>query len=270
MRAIDVADDVVADVADVRVPGRVREHLEAVELRPRRVFRRPRRRASSRPALLPLLLDGLGFVVRHDLDRRGSPRRTPHRCRSRGPMPHCAPAFATAPAGRRSFSGGRPAGARRTPGPSFGWLTRARIVGHSRRTDLKIITHANTAIGRSARHSAPVRHGWPTHQEACERVRRIVECRERRLEALAERLQVVTALGDQRDPRSSRPGVQRPNNRGVSVGGHAHRRERVTLVRVEAGRQSPAPARTARAPGARWSCTRARSRRRQPLPRAAR
>ena len=27
-----VADDVVADVADVRVPGRVREHLEAVVL----------------------------------------------------------------------------------------------------------------------------------------------------------------------------------------------------------------------------------------------
>ena len=33
----DVADDVVADVADVRVPGRVREHLQAVELRPRRI-----------------------------------------------------------------------------------------------------------------------------------------------------------------------------------------------------------------------------------------
>ena len=29
----DVADHVVADVPDVRVPGRVREHLEAVELR---------------------------------------------------------------------------------------------------------------------------------------------------------------------------------------------------------------------------------------------
>ena len=32
-----VADDVVADVADVRVARRVGEHLQAVELRPRRV-----------------------------------------------------------------------------------------------------------------------------------------------------------------------------------------------------------------------------------------
>ena len=40
-----VADDVVADVSDVRVSGRVREHLQAVELRPRRSRRPPRTRA---------------------------------------------------------------------------------------------------------------------------------------------------------------------------------------------------------------------------------
>jgi len=32
-----VADDVVADVPDVRVPGRIREHLEAVKLLARRI-----------------------------------------------------------------------------------------------------------------------------------------------------------------------------------------------------------------------------------------
>ena len=42
-----VADDVVADVPDVRVAGRIREHLQAVELRPRRIDRRPRTRASA-------------------------------------------------------------------------------------------------------------------------------------------------------------------------------------------------------------------------------
>ena len=41
----DVADDVVADVPDVRVARRIREHLEAVELRPRRIVGRPRTRA---------------------------------------------------------------------------------------------------------------------------------------------------------------------------------------------------------------------------------
>ena len=60
----DVADHVVADVPDVRVPGRVREHLEAVELRLRGSSVTSNARAP--PALLPLLLDCLGFVVGHD------------------------------------------------------------------------------------------------------------------------------------------------------------------------------------------------------------
>ncbi len=52
----DVADHVVADVAHVRVPGRVREHLEAVELRPGLVlgdFEGPR----LGPVALPLRLE---------------------------------------------------------------------------------------------------------------------------------------------------------------------------------------------------------------------
>ena len=59
-----VADDVVADVADVGVPGRVGEHFEAVELRARRVdldFERPLRR----PVLLPFLVELLWLVLGH-------------------------------------------------------------------------------------------------------------------------------------------------------------------------------------------------------------
>ena len=59
-----VADDVVADVADVRVPGRIREHLEAVELRPRRIDVHLER-AGRGPALLPLLVEFLRLVVGH-------------------------------------------------------------------------------------------------------------------------------------------------------------------------------------------------------------
>ena len=58
----DVADHVVADVADVRVSGGIREHLEAVELRPRSIDL-DLEGAGVGPARLPLLLDGLGRVV---------------------------------------------------------------------------------------------------------------------------------------------------------------------------------------------------------------
>jgi hypothetical protein len=78
----DVADQVVADVADVRVPRGVREHLEAVELGLRGIFsdlERPR----AAPAVLPLLLYGLGLVLRHDPSIIS--------CRPRGPgsTPRC-------------------------------------------------------------------------------------------------------------------------------------------------------------------------------------
>ena len=56
----DVADDVVADVSDVRMARRVREHLEAVVLRARRVFS-DLERARARPAVLPFLVEGLGL-----------------------------------------------------------------------------------------------------------------------------------------------------------------------------------------------------------------
>ena len=59
-----VADDVVADVPDVRVARGVGEHLEAVVLRPRRVFR-DLERARGGPLLLPLLVQLLRFVIRH-------------------------------------------------------------------------------------------------------------------------------------------------------------------------------------------------------------
>ena len=71
----DVANHVVADVADVRVPGGVREHLEAVELGLRLVDL-DLEGAGFGPALLPLRLDDLGFVVRHDglaVSRRAGP-----------------------------------------------------------------------------------------------------------------------------------------------------------------------------------------------------
>jgi hypothetical protein len=51
----DVANDVIADVADVRVPRRVREHLETVVLRPGWIFG-DLKRAGVGPALLPLLI----------------------------------------------------------------------------------------------------------------------------------------------------------------------------------------------------------------------
>ena len=59
-----VADDVVPDVPDVRVARRVREHLQAVELRTRRVDL-DLERARRRPLLLPLLVELLRLVVGH-------------------------------------------------------------------------------------------------------------------------------------------------------------------------------------------------------------
>ena len=60
----DVADDVVADVAHVCVTRRVREHLEAIELRTRRVLGHLER-ASRGPALLPFPVELLWVVVGH-------------------------------------------------------------------------------------------------------------------------------------------------------------------------------------------------------------
>src|SRR5437879_10224284 len=60
----DVADDVVADVADVRVPGGVREHLQTIELLTRGIdvdlecLRRC-------PRLLPFLVQLLRFELGH-------------------------------------------------------------------------------------------------------------------------------------------------------------------------------------------------------------
>jgi len=60
----DVADDVVADVAHVRVPGGIREHLERVELRARRVHF-DLERVRRGPFVLPFLVERLGLVVGH-------------------------------------------------------------------------------------------------------------------------------------------------------------------------------------------------------------
>ena len=59
----DVADDVVANVPDVRVTRRVREHLEAVVLRPGRIFS-DFEGLRAGPAFLPLLVEGLRFDIR--------------------------------------------------------------------------------------------------------------------------------------------------------------------------------------------------------------
>ena len=58
----DVADHVVADMADVGVSRGIREHLEAVELRARSIDV-DLEGAGVGPARLPLLLDGLGRIV---------------------------------------------------------------------------------------------------------------------------------------------------------------------------------------------------------------
>src|SRR6266545_2261067 len=59
-----VADDVVADVPDVRVPGGIREHFEAVVLRLRRIFSdfEGMRRG---PSLLPLFVELLRAIFSH-------------------------------------------------------------------------------------------------------------------------------------------------------------------------------------------------------------
>ena len=61
----DVADDVVADVSHVRVPRRVGEHLQAVELRSRPVdvdLERP----FGVPLVLPFLVQVLRLVLGHE------------------------------------------------------------------------------------------------------------------------------------------------------------------------------------------------------------
>ena len=90
-----VADHVVADVADVRVARRVREHLQTIELRPIGILRHLEG-ARLPPARLPFLLDCLGFVVRHDLSiishartapgPRGPPRAPARRVRCLSPL----------------------------------------------------------------------------------------------------------------------------------------------------------------------------------------
>ena len=60
----DVADDVVADVPDVRVPGRIREHFQAVELRLGVILGNFKRMGRG-PMLLPLLVEFLRMIVSH-------------------------------------------------------------------------------------------------------------------------------------------------------------------------------------------------------------
>ena len=83
-----VADDVVADVPHVRVPGRVREHLEAVELRLGRVFGRLER-AGVDPALLPLAVQFLRSILSHVKNYRP--------CHSAAPGPRARAASARSP-----------------------------------------------------------------------------------------------------------------------------------------------------------------------------
>jgi hypothetical protein len=52
-------------MADMRMPGGVCKHLEAIELR-LGVVLGDLERARLAPPLLPLFLDNLGFVIRHD------------------------------------------------------------------------------------------------------------------------------------------------------------------------------------------------------------
>ena len=67
-----VADDVVPHVADVSVAGRIREHLEAVELRARRIDGHLEGARVS-PAFLPLLVEFLRMVVGHGCSMRQLP-----------------------------------------------------------------------------------------------------------------------------------------------------------------------------------------------------
>src|SRR5688572_20071201 len=60
----DVTDDVVADVADVRVTRGIREHLQAVELGLGSVLGNLKRPGIS-PAALPFLVEFLRVIVRH-------------------------------------------------------------------------------------------------------------------------------------------------------------------------------------------------------------
>jgi hypothetical protein len=60
----DVADDVIADVPDVRVPRRVGEHLEAIEFRLRPIFGHFKR-PGLRPVRLPLPVQFLRVIFGH-------------------------------------------------------------------------------------------------------------------------------------------------------------------------------------------------------------
>src|SRR5262249_45251383 len=61
-----IADDVVANVADVPLTGRVGEHLQAVELRAARIDR-DFECLVRRPFLLPLVVDLLRLELSHAL-----------------------------------------------------------------------------------------------------------------------------------------------------------------------------------------------------------
>ena len=76
----DVADDVVANVPDVRVPGGIREHFEAVELRLRRIFG-DFKGAGLGPVRLPFPVQFLRVIFGHGDPSRITyrPRPTNHR-----------------------------------------------------------------------------------------------------------------------------------------------------------------------------------------------
>jgi hypothetical protein len=59
-----VADNVVADVSDVRVPRGVRKHFQAIELGPTAVDVHLERLRCG-PLVLPLLIELLWFELRH-------------------------------------------------------------------------------------------------------------------------------------------------------------------------------------------------------------
>jgi hypothetical protein len=61
----DVTDDVVADVSHVRVPGRVREHLQAVELRALRIGGDFEGTVGG-PLLLPLFIEKRRLEIGHE------------------------------------------------------------------------------------------------------------------------------------------------------------------------------------------------------------
>ncbi len=188
----DVADHVVADVADVGVSRGIREHLEAVELRPRPIDL-DLEGAGSGPARLPFLLDGLGRVIGQG---------------SVGPVSATASVAVTAnyigsgQNGRWTASAASAASRPRMPGP---------------------LARGGASIGAGAR-----------------RRRRGGQHLDRRVQARAQRRQVVAALGDDHEASARRGvggGAQRRQHRAVAVGRDLHLRQRILDVRVVAHRQ---------------------------------